>query len=135
MPLILVVDDDDIIRDTLYELVSENYSCHTAKTAEEAVAWLEAERYDVVLTDISMPGLSGLELLVHVRQKYPATPVIIISGISDRDHAEGLMRLGAFNYLLKPFQLEVVEKSIVAALEYRAKQLAESQRDTDWNIV
>ncbi|HKZ80152.1 MAG TPA: response regulator [Pyrinomonadaceae bacterium] len=135
MPLILVVDDDDTIRDTLYELISEEYSCHTAKAAEEALALLESERYDVVLTDISMSGLSGLELLVHVRQKYPHTPVIIISGISDQEHAQGLMRLGAFNYLLKPFQLELVEKNIKAALEYRKKQLTEAEAGPDWNIV
>ena len=135
MPLILVVDDDDTIRDTLYELISEEYSCHAAKTAEEALTWLETQEYDVVLTDISMPGLSGLELLVHVRQKYPRTPVIIISGISDQEHAQGLMRLGAYNYLLKPFQLELVEKNIKAALEYRETRKRGSDDATDWNIV
>lgn len=135
MPLILVVDDDDTIRDTLYELISEEHSCHAAKTAEEALAWLETQEYDVVLTDISMPGLSGLELLVHVRQKYPRTPVIIISGISDREHAQGLMRLGAYNYLLKPFQLEIVEKNIKAALEFRKTRKTGSDDATEWKIV
>ena len=96
MPRILVVDDDETIRDTLYELLSEEYDCQTAQTAEQALARLEVDTYDVVLTDISMPGLSGLELLGHVRQKYPDTPVIIISGISDQEHAQGLIRLGAF---------------------------------------
>ena len=121
MALILVVDDDDAIRDTLYELLSQEYLCQTAETAEKALARLEADTYDVVLTDISMPGLSGLELVGHVRQKYPETPVIIISGISDQEHARGLIKLGAFDYLLKPFKLETVEKSVKRALEFRRR--------------
>lgn len=123
MPRVLVVDDDEIIRDTLYELLSEEYLCQTAETAEKAFARLEADSYDVLLTDISMPGLSGLELLGHVRQKFPNTPVIIISGIGDRDHAQGLIKLGAFEFLLKPFSLEVVEKSVKRAVEYRRRLL------------
>ncbi len=98
MPKILLVDDDETIRDTLYELLSQDYFCQTAETAEKAFARLEADQYDVVLTDISMPGLSGLELLGHVRQKFPDTPVIIVSGIGDQEHAQGLIRLGAFRF-------------------------------------
>ena len=145
MPKILVVDDDDTIRDTLYELLSAEYLCQTAETAEKAFARLEADSYDVVLTDISMPGLSGLELLGHIRQKFPNTPVIMISGIGDQDHAQGLIKLGAFDFLLKPFSLDVVEKSVKRALEYN-KRLKESdvkisERDeekkeaSDWKIV
>ena len=145
MPKILVVDDDDTIRDTLYELLSEEYLCQTAETAEKAFARLEADSYDVVLTDISMPGLSGLELLGHIRQKFPNTPVIMISGIGDQDHAQGLIKLGAFDFLLKPFSLDVVEKSVKRAVEYN-KRLKESdvkisERDeekkeaSDWKIV
>ncbi len=125
MPKILVVDDDDAIRDTLYELLSEEYLCQTAETAEKAFARLEADTYDVVLTDISMPGLSGLELLGHIRQKFPNTPVIMISGIGDEEHAKGLIRLGAFDFLLKPFTLEAVEKSVQRAVEY-GKRLSEN---------
>ena len=142
MSLILVVDDDEAIRDTLYELLSEHHLCRTAQSAEQALARLEVDSYDVVLTDISMPGLSGLELLGHVRQKYPETPVIIISGISDQEHAQGLIRLGAFEFLLKPFRLEVVEKTVKRALEHRRRLLEHSKvdgeatdSDTDWKIV
>jgi two-component system, NtrC family, response regulator PilR len=142
MSLILVVDDDETIRDTLYELLAEEHDCQTAQTAEQALARLEVDSYDLVLTDISMPGLSGLELLGHVRQKYPDTPVIIISGISDQDHAQGLIRLGAFEYLLKPFRLEVVEKSVRRALDRRRHLLKAPRRAdettedaTDWKII
>ena len=123
MAAILVVDDDDTIRDALYDLLSEEHLCHVAATVEQAIAWLDTETYDVVLTDISMPGLSGVELLGHVRQRQPNTPVIVISGISDQGHAQGLINLGAFHYLLKPFRLEDVEASVARAIEYhRNKQ-------------
>ncbi|HEV2826741.1 MAG TPA: response regulator [Pyrinomonadaceae bacterium] len=145
MPKILIVDDDDAIRDTLYELLSEEYVCQTAETAEKAVARLEADIYDVVLTDISMPGLSGLELLGHIRQKFSDTPVIIISGIGDQEHAQGLIKLGAFDFLLKPFKLEVVEKSVRRAVEYRRRVQEGSKMEAnpetndnesdDWKIV
>jgi two-component system response regulator PilR (NtrC family) len=148
MAKVLVVDDDDTIRDTLYELLSEDYICQTAETAEKAFARLEADSYDVVLTDISMPGLSGLELLGHIRQKYPDTPVIMISGIGDHEHAQGLIKLGAFDFLMKPFTLDVVEKAVKRAVEYRrhsteasSGKAKTSDRDDkkddagDWKIV
>ncbi|HVF55243.1 MAG TPA: response regulator [Pyrinomonadaceae bacterium] len=119
MAAILIVDDDDTIRDTLYDLFSEEHLCHAASTAETALNFLQEQSYDVVLTDISMPGLSGLELVSFIRQHHPGTPVIVVSGIGDRPHAEGLTRLGAFDFILKPFRLESVESSVARALEYR----------------
>jgi len=147
MSRILVVDDDDTIRDTLYELLSEEYVCQTAETVEKAFARLEADVYDVVLTDISMPGLSGVELLGHIRQRFSDTPVIIISGTGDRERAQGLIKLGAFDFLLKPFTLDVVETSVKRAVEYRKRLLEGSSADeapdgernqdeaSDWKIV
>jgi DNA-binding NtrC family response regulator len=94
-----------------------------------------------------MPGLSGLELLGQVRQRFPETPVIIISGIGDQEHAQGLIKLGAYDFLLKPFKLEVVEKSVKRAIEFRRRLLQESNSDeggrdsiqrseaSDWKIV
>lgn len=114
---ILVVDDDDVIRETLDELLSADYSVQTADTAEAALTKLEAQGFDVVLTDISMPGLNGMELLKRVVEKYPGTPVIIISGHSDQDQALSLISSGAFDYLLKPFRLEVVEASVRRAVD------------------
>ena len=116
MAAILIVDDDDAIRDTLYELFSMEHLCHSANTAETALAFIQEQNYDVILTDISMPGLSGLELLGLLRQSQPDTPVIVVTGISDRSHTEGLIRLGAFDYILKPFRLEAIEESVTRAL-------------------
>ena len=116
MSEILVVDDDDIIRETLCELFAQDHTCHSADTAEAALAKLEAQAFDVVLTDVSMPGLSGFDLLNRVVQHYPGTPVIIVSGLSDQEQAQSLISLGAADYLLKPFRLEVVEESVRRAL-------------------
>ena len=118
MAAILIVDDDEAVRDVLYDLFSDEHLCHGAATAERALAFIDEQPYDVVLTDISMPGLSGLELLGHLRQARPGTPVIVISGIGDRTHAEGLTRLGAFDFILKPFRIEEVEQSVARALEH-----------------
>jgi DNA-binding NtrC family response regulator len=140
MPKILIVDDDDAIRDALYDLLSEQYACQTAETAEQALARLAADSYDVVLTDISMPGLSGLELLGHIRQRFANTPVIIISGIGDREHAQGLIKLGAFDFLLKPYRLEAVERSVERAVEFKSRQVntqeaGQSHKSDAWQIV
>ena len=119
MAEILVVDDDDIIRETLCELLSHDHACQAADTAEEALAKLESQAFDVVLTDISMPGLSGFDLLNKLVQLYPGTPVIIISGLTDEEQAQSLIGRGAFDYLLKPFRLEVVEDSVKRAVAHR----------------
>src|SRR5438105_2728775 len=100
MAALLIVDDDELIRDSLYELFEEEHRCHVAETAEQAIKWLDTESYDVVVTDISMPGLSGVELLGALRQRQAKTPVIIITGLSDREHARGLINMGAFDYLV-----------------------------------
>ncbi len=126
MAAILIVDDDDAVRDVLYDLFSEEHMCHAAATAERALAYLGEQTYDAVITDISMPGLSGVELLGYLRAEQPDTPVIVVSGIGDREHAEGLMRLGAFDFILKPFALEAVERSVARALEQSRARRARS---------
>ena len=128
MAAILIVDDEDAVRDVLYDLFSEEHMCHSAATAEQALAFLGEQSYDAVLTDISMPGLSGLELLSRLRQEQPDTPVIVVTGIGDRTHAEGLTRLGAFDYILKPFSLEAVEASVARALEHSRALKAKGRR-------
>jgi DNA-binding response OmpR family regulator len=127
MIAILVVDDEDQIRDMLRGLLDGTYTCHTAETAERALHNLNVQEYDAVLTDISMPGMSGLELLGHIRQSQPDTPVIVMSGINDEAHAMGLMKMGAFYYLMKPFDMAevegVVEKAVKHSQGLRARRL------------
>lgn len=117
MNSILIVEDDPTLRELLSELFSEQHYCATANSAEEALSRLEMEEIDVVLTDISMSGMSGLELLGHVKQRWPQTTVIIISGIRDKEYAEGLLKMGAFEYLVKPFELLDVYNAVGRALK------------------
>jgi len=119
MATILIVDDDTLIRDTLHELLSESHECHTADRTEQAMAYLEMESYDVVLTDINMPGLSGHDLLNHIRATHPATPVIVISGIALEDTARVSNQLGAFAYFTKPFDLDAVEDAVNRAIGHQ----------------
>jgi DNA-binding NtrC family response regulator len=131
MAAILIVDDDELIRDALSQLFESEHRCHVAETADQAVAWLESESYDVVLTDISMPGLSGLELLAYLREVRPDISVIVISGIGDQEYAKGLLKLGAFDYLLKPFDLASVEASVSLAIDRHRRLVEERQRRVD----
>lgn len=116
MATILIVDDDTLIRDTLHDLLATSHECHTADRAEQALAYLEMESYDVVLTDINMPGLSGHDLLNHIRNTHPNTPVIVISGIPVADPAKVCSKLGAFAYFTKPFNLDEVEAAVARAI-------------------
>lgn len=116
MATLLIVDDDNLVRDTLHELLSASHECHTADRAEQALAYLDLETYDAVLTDISMPGLSGRELLKYIQAKHTATPVIVISGLPDGADGREMIGLGAFAYFTKPFRLEEIEDAVERAI-------------------
>ena len=117
MATLLIVDDDNLIRDTLHELLSATHRCHTADRAEQALAYMET--YDVVLTDLSMPGLNGRELLRYVHTKHSTTPVIVISGEPDEKKAKEMLDAGAFAYFAKPFNLDDIERAVVRAISRR----------------
>lgn len=116
MATILIVDDDAVVRSLLFDLLSDCYECNTASTAEEAIEFLNIERYDAVLTDIALPGLNGIGLLKRIRSKNLATPVIVISGRGDEKDSQSLLKLGAFAYVTKPFSLEQVENVVQQAV-------------------
>jgi DNA-binding NtrC family response regulator len=116
MATLLIVDDDNLVRDTLHELFSASHECHTADRAEQALAYLEIETYDAVLTDISMPGLSGRDLLRYIQARHSATPVIVISGMSNDHDAREIIDAGAFAYFAKPFKLEEIEAAVDRAI-------------------
>lgn len=133
MATLLIVDDDNLVRDTLHELLSESHECHTADRAEQALAYLDIETYDAVLTDISMPGLSGRELLKYIQAKHPTTPVIVISGMPEGADGKELIDLGAFAYFTKPFQLDEIEDAVARAIA-RHQELAGANQNIDNNV-
>ena len=134
MPIILIVDDDAVIRGMLYELFSEKYECHTASTAEEAFQYLEVENYDAILTDIAMSGLTGIELLKRVQLRDSETPVILISGKGNEQDPQQLVDLGAFAYVSKPFKLIEIEEVVAqAVLKASLRRLSSYQDEKNGN--
>ena len=117
-PRILIVDDEREITEILADLLSEDYECLKAGSAEQALGCLRAAEFHLVISDITMPGMSGLEMIPHVKQLSPDTVVVMISGMQTVESAIGALRLGAFDYLMKPFDLRQVEAVVKRALEY-----------------
>jgi putative nucleotidyltransferase with HDIG domain len=117
-PRILIVDDEREITEILADLLSEDYECLKAGSAEDALTCLRDGQFHLVISDITMPGMSGLDMIPHVKQLNPDTVVVMISGMQTVESAIGALRLGAFDYLMKPFDLRQVEAVVKRALEY-----------------
>jgi putative nucleotidyltransferase with HDIG domain len=117
-PRILIVDDEVEITEILADLLSEEYDCIRAGSAEEALTRLHESEFQLVISDITMPGMSGLDMIPHVKEFAPDTVVVMISGMQTVESAIGALRLGAFDYLMKPFDLRQVEAVVKRALEH-----------------
>lgn len=124
-PQILVVDDHDQIRIMLqFELQQWGYGVEVATSAEEALEILQHQSIDLLLTDLHMPGKSGLELASWARQHIPHVAVILMTGEASVESAAQAVRVNAFDYLLKPFaDLDLVRASIANALQKRRLQV------------
>ena len=118
MPRILIVDDEQEITEILADLLSENHDCHKAGSAEQALLQLQEMEFQLVISDITMAGMSGLEMIPHVKSHSPNTVVVMISGMQTVESAIDALRLGAFDYLMKPFDLRQVEAVVKRALEH-----------------
>jgi len=119
MVRILIVDDEYEIRQLLLALLGEQFDCEDSATAEEALDRLRKSEFELVISDITMPGMSGLDMIPHVKSISPDTVVVMISGMQTVESAIGALRLGAFDYLMKPFDLRQVEAVVKRALEHR----------------
>jgi response regulator RpfG family c-di-GMP phosphodiesterase len=117
-PRILVVDDEREITEILSDLFTDRHKCTTAGSAEQALERLRESEFELVISDITMPGMSGLEMLPHVKSLSPHTVVVMISGMQTVESAIDALRLGAFDYLMKPFDLRQVEAVVKRALEH-----------------
>ncbi len=114
----LVADDEPEIRHVLTDLLGPLYDCAAVGSAEEALVRLRGGAYDLVISDIMMGGMSGLELIPRVGEISPDTVVIMISGVQTVESAIGALRAGAFDYVMKPFDLHHVEAAVSRALEH-----------------
>ncbi len=117
---ILLVDDDKNICDILAEYL-ENFGviCTWTSISSEAVKLIETNEYDVIISDIYMPQLTGHDLLAITLNHHPITPVILMTGRPTLENTIDAIRLGAYDYLIKPFNLDVVYLTVSRALNYR----------------
>ena len=117
-PKLLIIDDEEQIRILLLDLLGDVYECSDAGSAEEALSALAEETFDLVISDIDMGGMSGLELVPHVHALSPDTVVVMISGNQDIEFAIRALRAGAFDYITKPIEIRHVEASVERALKH-----------------
>jgi DNA-binding NtrC family response regulator len=117
MKHILIVDDDEAIRGLLLSFLHDKgYEADAAVDGESALEWLAGNRTDMVLLDIRMPGMSGIDVLQHTAKLYPDLPVIVISGYADEATAREALQMGAYDFFLKPFDLRTVERRLTTKL-------------------
>jgi putative nucleotidyltransferase with HDIG domain len=120
LPKILIADDEALIREILTRKLGESgYETHTAENGFEALEKMRAGNFDLLLSDVMMPGMDGLALLRKVRVQYPDTAVVMITALSGVDSAIEALKVGAYDYIIKPFNLEEIALSVRNAVEKR----------------
>ena len=134
----MVVDDDPLVLDTLERLLKTGgYTVVTASNGHEALARASSQEFEVVLLDIGMPGLSGIDVLRQLHTDYPDTSVIMVTAVTDTNTAVEAMKLGAYDYVLKPFNLDDIIVRVKKARERRhlALQVKNYQRDLEERLL
>ncbi len=132
-PSVLIVDDEQVVCDLLYDELSERgYLCTTVLSGDDALAKLDTQEFDAVLLDIRLPGMSGMEVLREIWLNHPDTATIMITAVNDVNTAVEAMKLGASDYIVKPFDLDRVDSSMRTALETR---LAVSKPSTRMDAI
>jgi DNA-binding NtrC family response regulator len=119
---ILVIDDESIVRKSCSRaLTPEGYEVKVSQSGVEALKMLEEESFDLVLTDLKMPDIDGIEVLKKIKEKWPQTEVIIITGYQTVDTAVKSIKLGAFDYVEKPFTPDALVSAVGNAMASRKK--------------
>ena len=117
-PRILVIDDEMIVCESCKRILEEDgYEVETALSGREAIDKMKENPFDIVITDLKMPEIDGMEVLRTFRKEYPDTIVIMITGFSTVETAVEAMKLGAFDYIPKPFTPDEVSIVVKKAIE------------------
>ena len=125
---ILVIDDEPTLRESLQvALTAAGYEVMTSRTGEEGLEFFEKENPDLVLLDHWLPGINGDEVLRRIKDGNPETPVIIMTAQGSIELAVNLMKLGAFDFLVKPFDLVQIETLVEKGLER-----VRLQKEVEW---
>ena len=127
-PKILIVDDDDNIRKVLVAILEEEgYNVESVGTAREAIEWTKERFYNIVLIDIRLPDMEGIELLTKIRDTTPKIRKVILTGYPTLQNAVDAVNKGANAYILKPFDVGKVLKTIKEQLEKQKQEKKYSQ--------
>ena len=119
MGKILVVDDEvEVVRLLKDFLTSKGYEVHTALNGTEAIALVKEVKPDIVLLDIIMPGISGIDTLKEIKKIDPTTAVIMITAVIDEELANRAVKLGAFDYITKPINIDYLETCVMVKMIY-----------------
>ncbi len=120
---LLIIDDEIVVQRSCVDIFTEKkskqgfqYDVHTASSADEALRVLEKESFDIVLTDLKMPGLSGLELLPRIKAGSAETAIVVMTGFSTVTTAVEAMKLGANDFIPKPFTPDEIMDAVETAL-------------------
>ena len=117
---VMIVDDEEVLRDVLEVVLRrEGFDVVLAASGEEALNLLDGEEVDLVILDVMLPGISGIDTLRAIRIANPTLPVVVITAFSSIDGAIEAMKFGAFHYIPKPFKNEEVVLTVNKALEQR----------------
>ncbi|MCK4656258.1 MAG: sigma-54-dependent Fis family transcriptional regulator, partial [candidate division Zixibacteria bacterium] len=121
---ILVVDDDRLVSEFVDEtLTRSGYDVTSAMSGEDALGFIEIEDFDLILSDVRMPKMDGIELLKQIRHVSPSTMVIMITAYGTVKNAVEAMKIGAFDYVLKPFSPDELELTVKKALKFQGLQI------------
>jgi len=133
---ILVIDDEPSMREFLAILLEKNgYATRTAASGAEALALLQKRHFDLIISDIRMPDLSGLALLENIKQQDLSIPVVLITAYASPEDAVLAMKNGAFDYLTKPFKVVDILSVVKAALGSRQEKIPAKDRDSFAGII
>ncbi len=114
---VLIVDDDDGMRDTLVTVLKDAYRCFTAESAEQALATLHTTQIDLLLTDVRLPGMDGIALVARAKADVPDLEILVLSVLVDVEVAVQAIKAGAFHYILKDFDYETLHALLANASE------------------
>lgn len=118
---VLVIDDETVFLNTLItRLKIRGFEAHGCADAQKGLAMLKSQTFDVVLLDVSMPEMDGIEALEMIKKEWPALPVILLTGHASIDSAVKGKQMGAFDYLLKPFPIDDLTDRVEEA--YKSKK-------------
>jgi DNA-binding NarL/FixJ family response regulator len=129
---ILVVDDEESIRSLLRRILEKNgYHCITVSDVKEARTSMKETHFDLLLSDIKMPGESGIDLIRSVRTKYPDTAVVMVTVIDEQETAKTVLKMGIYGYIIKPFDENQILISIANALRRQELEMRERRYRED----